>query len=392
MSLFGQPQKPAEAPRFGTLFGSSTAPSGSLFGTSQPSSQPAANTFGSTSTAAPTTSLFGAPQQQQQNAGNSLFGASQAQQQQQQQPQTTSLFGGSVQAAPQLSVQQQETLQSQQKERALPRLGQTLAAESSSGRVVSVQEQMMELVKKWSPESNDTVFQTYFYNEVQPDHVPFYAPTPEDIKEKWEEALSNKPGPNAIPVLAKGFRHIGARIHLQQLAIGALRTRLHEVNNSLSHMKDKHELDVASRITEARRKHIVFTQRCLALATKVQILRNRGYAMDTAEEELRKKLVELEKKTFDPVLGGRQEEIWARMSGVRERARILQDETEKLGKAVENQQDGDLLSEEDQKQVEELLKKFDKQLEHLKNEVDETRKEYDEWQGQSTANSTAPRR
>jgi nuclear pore complex protein Nup54 len=120
-------------------------------------------------------------------------------------------------------------------------------------------------------------------------------------------------------------------------------------------LKDTHELNVASRITEARRKHIVFTQRTLALATKVQILRNRGYVMDPQEEELKKKLAELEKKTFDPVLSGRQDEIWARMSGVRERARILQEETEKVGKAIDSQQNGELLSEADQRSIEKVL-------------------------------------
>jgi len=146
-------------------------------------------------------------------------------------------------------------------------------------------------------------------------------------------------------------------------------------------------LNVASRISEARRKHVVFTQRILALATKVQILRNRGYVMDQQEEELKKKLVELEKKTFDPVLGGRQEEIWARMSGVRERARILQEETEKLGKTIDQQQNGELLTDEDQKALEKLLKDYDRQLEHLKKWVDDTRDEYDEWE---TAKQSRP--
>jgi nuclear pore complex protein Nup54 len=76
--------------------------------------------------------------------------------------------------------------------------------------------------------------------------------------------------------------------------------------------------------------------------------------MDQQEEELKKKLIELEKKTFDPVLGGRQEEIWARMSGVRERARILQEETEKVGKTLESQQNGEYLSEDDQKAIEKV--------------------------------------
>jgi nuclear pore complex protein Nup54 len=115
-------------------------------------------------------------------------------------------------------------------------------------------------------------------------------------------------------------------------------------------MMQTHDLVVAVRAAEAKRRHIAFTQRCLALATKVQILRNRGYAMDTAEEELKKKLVELEKKAFDPILGGRQEEIWARMSAVRARASLLQEESEKMGKNLENG-DAESLDEEGMKKV-----------------------------------------
>jgi nuclear pore complex protein Nup54 len=42
------------------------------------------------------------------------------------------------------------------------------------------------------------------------------------------------------------------------------------------------------------------------------------------------------------------------MSGVRERARILQEETEKMGKSIESQQNGELLSEDDQKALEKV--------------------------------------
>lgn len=199
---------------------------------------------------------------------------------------------------------------------------------------------------------------------MKPEEAPFYGPAPGEDERKWEEALSNKPGPGAIPVLARGFEQVADRIAQQNAAVTALRTRLHEINNSLTLLKDAHELTVASRITEAKRKHIVFTQRTLALATKVQILRNRGYVMDQQEEDLKKKLVELEKRTFDPVLGGRQEEIWARMSGVRERARILQEETERLGKTIESQQNGDLLSDDDQKALEKVSYPLSEREEH----------------------------
>ncbi|USP80610.1 Nucleoporin NUP57 [Curvularia clavata] len=411
----------------GTLFGSTTAPSGGLFGQSQQQQQqpqqsnntgsglfgstaPAQNNttslFGSTQAQQQqNTSLFGQPQQQQQqntssslfgqpqqqqNAGSSLFAQPQQQQQQQQQQpnMSNSLFGASLQPAPILNSVQAQSIQQQRE--GLPQLRQSsaqpFAGSTMTGhREKSVVEQIRILNNKWDPENPECVFQFYFYNSVKPEEVPFYGPAPGEDERKWEEALSKKPSPGAIPVLARGFEQVGERIRQQAAAVTALRTRLHEINNSLSLLKDAHELTVASRITEAKRKHIVFTQRTLALATKVQILRNRGYVMDPQEEDLKKKLIELEKQTFDPVLGGRQEEIWARMSGVRERARLLQEETEKLGKAMDKQQNGELLSEEDQKALEKLLKDYDRQLEHLKKWVDDTREEYDEWEASKQA-------
>jgi nuclear pore complex protein Nup54 len=385
----------------GTLFGSTTAPAGGLFGQSQqqqPQQQPASSGLFGGAAAPQSGGLFGAPQQQhaggsslfgqpqqQQNAGSSLFGqpqqqAQQQQSQQQQQPSISnwgmpqqqqqqqgqqqqqpafnnSLFGASLQPAPPLNQSQTQTIQQQRD--GLPQLrqssAQAFAAGSVSGhREKSVVEQIRTLNDKWDPQNPNCVFQHYFYNSVKPEEAPFYGPSAGEDERKWEEALSNKPSAGAIPVLARGFEQVAERIRQQAAAVTALRTRLHEINNSLTLLKDAHELNVASRITEAKRKHIVFTQRTLALATKVQILRNRGYVMDQQEEELKKKLCELEKQTFDPVLGGRQQEIWARMSGVRERARILQEETEKIGKSIENQQNGELLSDDDQKALEKV--------------------------------------
>ncbi|KAH3908378.1 hypothetical protein HBI56_021360 [Parastagonospora nodorum] len=429
----------------GTLFGSTTAPAGGLFGNSQQQQQPANNAqpslFGASTTqsqqpqngglfggAAQNTgsslfsqpqqnqqntggslfaqpqqqsqqqnlggSLFSQPQQQQQNTGGGLFGQSQQQQQQQGQQQqqqpsfNNSLFGASLQPAPPLNQSQAQSIQQQRE--GLPQLRQSSAQPFAAGSVnghreKSVVEQIRILNDKWDPMNPNCVFQHYFYNSVKPEEAPFYGPSPGEDERKWEEALSNKPSPGAIPVIARGFEQVAERIRQQAAAVTALRTRLHEINNSLTLLKDAHELNVASRITEAKRKHIVFTQRTLALATKVQILRNRGYVMDQQEEELKKKLAELEKETFDPVLGGRQEEIWARMSGVRERARILQEETEKVGKSLESQQNGELLSEDDQKALEKLLKDYDRQLEHLKKWVDDTKEEYETWESEKVA-------
>ena len=146
----------------GTLFGSTTAPAGGLFGGSlQQPQQPnaAAPSLFGTSTAAPQTGgLFGSTQQQpQQTTGSSFFGGAlgQNQQPQQQQPQqqpqqqtsslwgqtqtqqqpqqpqqqpqqfSNSLFGSSLQPAPGLNPVQAQSLQ--QTRDGLPQLRQSTA-------------------------------------------------------------------------------------------------------------------------------------------------------------------------------------------------------------------------------------------------------------------------
>jgi nuclear pore complex protein Nup54 len=91
-------------------------------------------------------------------------------------------------------------------------------------------------------------------------------------------------------------------------------------------------LKISVKIAACRRKHLVLSQRCLALAAKTQVLRNRGYALDDVEDELRKKLLQLERAVFDPSLNGRSEEIWARMLAIREHSKRLQLEMERIGR------------------------------------------------------------
>ena len=204
---------------------------------------------------------------------------------------------------------------------------------------------MEAAVDKWNPQSRTTVFSTYLYNNVPVEQAPFYGPTPADNEAAWEDALNKKPRPGAVPILAQGFQGLGERMRMQYQALTMLQGRLHEINEGLNGLLHKHDLDISVRVGECRRKHLRDSQRCLALAAKSQILRNRGYAMDSAEEELKKKLMQLERKVFDPALNGRAEEIWARMVSVRERGRQLQREFERAGMGLK-QVDGNAMDEE----------------------------------------------
>lgn len=114
-------------------------------------------------------------------------------------------------------------------------------------------------------------------------------------------------------------------------------------------MLSKHDLEFSVRALDARRRHTVLKQRAMALATKVQILRNRGYALGGDEEELKAKLQSLEKGILDPGLAARGEEIWARMVGVRERAKIVKEEMNKRAGA-----NGSGLDEETAKRAEKV--------------------------------------
>src|SRR6266511_1638560 len=122
--------------------------------------------------------------------------------------------------------------------------------------------------------------------------------------------------------MVRGFHDLGERLKRQNDYLLLMRSRLHEINNSLTAMLQNHDLVLSVRAADCRRKHLVLSQRCLALATKAQVLKNRGFGMDAMEEELKLKLEKLERSVLDPTLNGRAEEIWARMLAIRERSRV----------------------------------------------------------------------
>ncbi|KAJ5832200.1 hypothetical protein N7474_000511 [Penicillium riverlandense] len=381
----------------GGLFGSSTAqkPAGSLFGGSfgqqqqpqqqtQQQQQPQQQTgglFGSSLQQKPAGSLFGgaAPQQQSQQpaagGGGGLFGglgaSTQQQPQQQPQQQQGGLFGGSLLGGQQQQVQQPQQSQLGQTTMTQPQQQQQSLSSSlwSPGRAITgvhrtVPMQIAIVKDKWDAPSRESPFRAYLYNHVGEEAAPFYQPGPEDDETKWEEALRKRPGPGYVPVLVKGFWDLGKRAQRQKDFLTMMQARLHEINNCLTDLLSRHDLKISVKIADCRRKHLVLSKRCLALAAKTQILRNRGYAMDDAEEELKKKLTQLERSVFDPSLNGRGEEIWARMLAIHEHSKRLQAEMSRAG--------GNMASP--------ILDDYHAQIQHLQKELGTLKKDFDEAQ------------
>lgn len=243
----------------------------------------------------------------------------------------------------------------------------------------SVPEQMAAVIEKWDASNPNCAFKYYFYNKVGENMAPYYRPGPNEDPKAWDEALSNKPDKGYIPVLCVGFAQMGERIKLQQRNLANFNSRLHDINDCLTRMMQDHETRTSIKAMDARRKHIILKQRCIVLATKVQVLRNRGYALGGDEEDLKIKLLALERQVNDPALGARGEEIWARMLAVQDRAKILSVEIGKAGLETPNTMDEELT-----RRAKKILEDYHTQLVHLSSELESIRRDYENWMKDQT--------
>lgn len=190
---------------------------------------------------------------------------------------------------------------------------------------------METIVGKWTPKNPNTVFKYYFYNNVGQARVPFYQPGPDEDPREWEQAVHDKPGPGYMPALATGFAAVSDRLKMQSQVLSNYRNALHAINSSLDAILSQQDLQTSVRALNARRKHAILRQRCLALATKVQVLRNRGYSLDKDEDDLKTKLETLDQALTDPALSARTEELWSRLILLRGYADTLRNEMERRG-------------------------------------------------------------
>ena len=241
---------------------------------------------------------------------------------------------------------------------------------------------MATVFGKWDPSNPNTVFKEYFYNKVDENRVPFFQPQAFENPREWEEALQNKPAPGYLPVLCTGFAGLATRLQLQRRTVSTFNTGLHEINEKLDRILSQHDLQTSVRALAARRRHAELSKRCLALAAKTQVLRNRGYALSGDEDDLKQKLQAIEKTMQDPALSARMEELWSRLIVLRNYADALRVEVNKRGVKEEEG-----LGEDVEAKAKKIVEDYEKQLQHLKKEVDQIGSDYDAWQKEQKAAS-----
>ncbi|KAI8723803.1 hypothetical protein NCS52_00237100 [Fusarium sp. LHS14.1] len=324
-------------------------------------------------------SLFGQPK-----PTGSLFGQSQPAQTAQ--PAQTQGFGfGQSQMGPQpvkinslaASIQQQQ--QAQQ----MPALSQSQAQLANSlwqpGKETPHQkpilEQMKLVTEKWDASNPNCVFKHYFYNKVDESIVPYFKPQDYEDPREWEEALQNKPATGFMPALCRGYAALADRLLVEKRALSELNIRLHQINSSLDAILQRHELETEVRAIAAHRRQTTISERCLALAARVQVLRNRGYALSGDEDDLSSRLQSLEREVQDPAVGAREEELWSRLI-------VLRGYADQLSKEMDTPAgtEGAMLDPEHEAKAKKVLEDYEKQIQHIKKELESLSIDYTEWE------------
>ncbi|BFZ55527.1 hypothetical protein PYCC9005_002568 [Savitreella phatthalungensis] len=366
--LFGQQPQQQQATPAGGLFGNTTSTNtgGGLFGNQpqqqQQQQQPgqSGGLFGQQSTAQPqsaglfgNSSVFG-QQQQQQPQQQQPNGLSQQQQQQQQQPQpqpslSQSVFGQTI-SQPQFSWSRQQQAPPQQ----MPLFGQstnrpfapsqsvygagsastqTATSQSTYGpaQPASIQDQLLRLKNAWDPTHPDCMFRAYFYNRVGVETAALYTKPADHSQRAWEEAVAARPDDAVIPVLAVGFNDLRARVQSQEQQVYAYRVRMNECAAKLDELANRHALHASPKLSAARQRQQELARRALALAAKTQVLKCRGYALRPEEEQLRQRLRDLQERANRPDTLGRLDDVWAKMTLLKQRQKQISKEIEADG-------------------------------------------------------------
>lgn len=210
----------------------------------------------------------------------------------------------------------------------------------------SVLDQIEKIKDSWDPTSSQCAFQYFFYNRVGAQEALLYQKPPGIEQSKWEDAMAARPDNTHVPVHVVGFTDLQKRVSKQESTVFVYRQRMHEINEKLNQLSSRHDLHTTVRIAQMRARHNKLVHRTLSLASKLQVLRNRGYVLRPDEEVLKKELEAVNKQVDDPAVFGRINEIWARLTVLRERAQSLNqhvNEFESLGMGLDWNRDDEQL-------------------------------------------------
>lgn len=110
----------------------------------------------------------------------------------------------------------------------------------------------------------------------------------------WTQVIDDNPDPTKmIPVLANGFGDLTARRNWQNEHQQAQRSKLTELEQRLSSLLTRQDLDVSTQLQVIQRQQLKLTLRVLQLMRRVEVVRRAGQRLAGNEQALLGQLQEL---------------------------------------------------------------------------------------------------
>lgn len=215
------------------------------------------------------------------------------------------------------------------------------AQQSSSTYTPAINDQLIKLKEQWDPSSPKCVLKTHLYNKFSEQEIAVLMQQPRpanETPEDWDHAMSNRPGPLYYPVKVTSFSEVAQRIEFQLDHVAKGRILLNNINDELTQLLSKHDLDNTTRIMKAKVRHTKLARRLLRLATILAILKLKGYPLLPEEEEISKQFQALNAKITDPNAPvGKLSDLYARLAILKGRSEDL---SHQLESSIQNMNGG----------------------------------------------------
>lgn len=183
----------------------------------------------------------------------------------------------------------------------------------------TINDKLEKIKSSWDSTNPQCKMVTHLYNKVDPSFNNFSRPANE-TPEEWEEAMRNRPKEyNTIPVKCSGFNELYERNQIQDNHVKQTRFLLNEINDKLTKLNEKHDLHSNTLLMKCKMKQKDLNIKLLRIAINLSILKYKGYPLTNDEELLIERFKTLLGKLDDPVGLNRVNELWARLSSLKEK-------------------------------------------------------------------------
>lgn len=244
----------------------------------------------------------------------------------------------------QFQLQQQQLQQPQQQQQ--QQLFQTQAQtnfttnqQSARDYTPTINDKLTKVKTSWDASNPQCPMVSHFYNKVDPSFNNFTRPIDES-PEEWEDAMKNRPKEyNSIPIKCKGFTDLFERNKLQDSHVKQTRFLLKDINDKLTNLNEKHDLHSNAMLIKCKMRQKNLSIKLLKIAINLSILKYKGYPLTNDEELLISRFNSLLAKLDDPVGLNRVNELWARLSSLKDKYSSL-DGTTPIESKVSKEHDG----------------------------------------------------